>query len=110
MTDDMRIVYACNSCAATCTKLWREYQTFLNHSKLLCSECLEREIGRPLPAKSFTSGEAIDWWVAAVPSADMRTMWGFTSVPKDRCDWWYSLPDFPVAFHIISPTTTEEPT
>ena len=33
----------------------------------------------------------IGWLVAAVPTEDGSTYWGYTSVPKDGVKWWENL-------------------
>lgn len=93
------IEYKCK-CGASGQKLWRQYQTFLNHIELLCVECAVKTEG-----KNYIIGEdgrresehggmtdQIGWLVPAVLTAEGDTFWGYTSVPQDRCDWWHALP------------------
>jgi hypothetical protein len=39
--------------------------------------------------------DTIGWLVPAALTVEMDTFWGYTSVPQDRCEWWYNLPYFP---------------
>lgn len=34
----------------------------------------------------------IGWLVAAIPTEDGETYWGFTSVPQEGANWWNNLP------------------
>lgn len=78
-------------------KLWREYQTFLDHQTLKCQACSEEEQGRALNPDS----DQIGWRVPAVPT-DLHaaledfSFWGYTSVPPDGVKWWNDLPNTPV--------------
>ena len=93
--------YRCRECGAEGVKLWREYQTFLDHQSLLCGECTVTEQGRDryrLRADGRYEGDhglpspAIGWRVPAIPTESNDTFWGYTSVPADGCEWWYALP------------------
>jgi DNA-directed RNA polymerase subunit RPC12/RpoP len=93
--DKGRIVYKCDGCGATGVKLWREYQTIASHSDLLCAECAEKRYIKTHEGKSpWASGDGyeIGWMVPAVTTVEEDTFWGYTSTPKDRWDWWDSLP------------------
>lgn len=79
--------YAC-PCGATGVRLFREYQTFLEHQSLTCAACIEKETGREVTRYDETA----NWKVAAVPTEDGSTFWGFSSVPKGGVDWWHRLP------------------
>lgn len=82
--------YKCNRCNRKGIRLWRKYQTFLEHQCLLCVDCAEecenRKLGVPY------GGDQIGWYIPAVPTIEDNTYWGYTSVPQDGVDWWYSLP------------------
>ena len=81
--------YQCNECGATGVRLYREYQTFLNHQRLRCRECAcKNQKRKPDGPAEHTIG----WLVAAVPTEDGETYWGFTSVPQEGCEWWNRLP------------------
>lgn len=109
--------YHCGKCGTLTSgvKLWRDYQTFLNHQSLLCADCAcaeqnngERtftvaagEKGRAIVSTTYTpdrygmngpSGDQIGWRVPAVPTRDGSTYWGYTSVPLDGVTWWKRLP------------------
>ncbi len=84
--------YACTACGATECKIYREYQTIADATDLYCAACAfakqEKPVESPPP-------DNIGWLVAAVPTEDGRTFWGYTSVPDAGCKWWYALPDAP---------------
>lgn len=97
--------YHCGKCGARGVKLWRDYQTFLDHQSLLCAACacaeqgktevVPREGGRfpgMVSCRPGPDSDAIGWRVPAVPTEDGATFWGYSSVPDDGCRWWYGLP------------------
>lgn len=104
--------YHCGQCGSLGIKLWREYNTFLNHQSLLCAKCACAEqnarsdkgfrvIPRPDGGADVRIdageeyqyyGDQIGWRIPAVPTADGETFWGYTSVPEDGVQWWFSLP------------------
>lgn len=84
--DSERLAYVCQACGASGVKLWRYYQTFLENQRLLCRRCAEADQANEL------EGDQIGWMVPAVPTEDGTTFWGYTSVPKDRVEWWKALP------------------
>jgi hypothetical protein len=80
-------------------KLWRQYQTFLDHQKLFCQPCAELDQKKP---HADEPRNQIGWLVAAVPDApllpdgglpDGATFWGYTSMPQASVNWWNSMPD-----------------
>jgi hypothetical protein len=82
--------YVCKKCGATGVKLWREYQTFANHTKLLCGACTSQDQGRPL---DLSDGDQCGWMVPAVPTLEPEApWWGYTSVPAEGVAWWKALP------------------
>ncbi len=104
--------YHCGQCGALGVKLWREYNTFLNHQSLLCAKCACVEqnaradkgfsvISRPDGGVEVRIdagddyqgyyGDQIGWRIPAVPTADGETYWGYTSVPDDGVRWWKAL-------------------
>jgi len=130
--------YKCAECGATGVKLWREYQTVLNHQTLLCLHCACKEQDKtrtptedgkslytdevrhwyrtadmrldhwygydpekgPPSNATYTRSERvrsdqIGWRVLAVPTEEGDTFWGYTSIPKAGCAWWYNLPALP---------------
>jgi hypothetical protein len=87
--------YVCSKCGVANVKLWRQYQTFACHTRLLCASCAEKDQGKPKGyALCKGSTDQIGWLVPAVPIGD--TYWGYTSVPKEGVDWWNSLRDRPL--------------
>jgi hypothetical protein len=79
--------YRCDTCDAGAVRLWRDYQTFAESTRLLCQSCAERDQGKPISPNS----DQIGWMVPAVPTEDGYTFWGYTSVPLAGVDWWKSL-------------------
>lgn len=95
--------YKCWGCGVRGVRLFREYQTFLNHSSLACVDCAlkqyrdghkgeEYEPNKYNEDKTLNSTHEIGWLVAAVPTEDGRSYWGYTSVPEEGVKWWMSLP------------------
>lgn len=96
--------YKCAECGATGCKLWREYQTFLEHQRLLCAPCAAAEQDKDISdidADGKISFErhwrtdSIGWMVPAVPTEENDTYWGYTSVPTPGVNWWKNLPSLP---------------
>lgn len=92
--------YRCSKCARHGCKLWREYQTFADHTLLLCCDCAgraERIKLTDIDAEGYRVGkygrtDQIGWFVPAVPTVEGDTFWGYTSVPPEGCEWWRRLP------------------
>lgn len=92
--------YVCG-CGKSGVKLWRDYQTFLEHQTLHCADCAAetshvdisnmQEDGK-YPGRSGGYTDQIDWLIPAVPTAENDTFWGYTSTPQDGYDWWARLP------------------
>jgi len=111
MDRDWNATYVCDDCGASGCKLWREYQTFLNHQHLRCAPCAAANQQKPIDdidAEGFRTlseyswgqderSDQIGWLVPAVTTAEGDTFWGYTSVPPDRVTWWRELPTLPVA-------------
>jgi len=102
--------YTCSNCAAHGVKLWRQYQTFLNHIELMCADCAVKdqkesisinEDGRHNSDYGWT--DQIGGMVPAVPTND-GSFWGYTSVPQAGVVWWRQLPLRPVV-----PSSSPEP-
>jgi hypothetical protein len=95
--------YKCDGCGATGCKLWREYQTFADYTKLLCADCAakdEHEDISDIDADGRHNGnfyrtDQIGWYIPAVPVEGENTYWGYTSIPQAGCDWWGRLPTKP---------------
>lgn len=101
--------YHCGQCGVLGVKLWRKYQTFLDHQSLLCASCACAEQSRdgksytieqsyvgnvsvtrhydailqPELSRAYggsdTSGDQIGWRIPAVPTEDGTTYWGYRS-------------------------------
>jgi len=94
--------YRCGACGATQCKLWRDYQTFLEHQSLLCGSCAltEQQKDGPIDGDGKHPDadicgqltDSIGWRVPAVPTEDGSTFWGYTSVPDAGVKWWRSMP------------------
>lgn len=92
--------YVCQ-CGKSGVKLWREYQTMLDHQTLYCIQCAvdkanaNRDAGKPeivVPTSMEWESDSISWRVPAVPTEEGDTYWGHTSVPGPGVVWWRSLP------------------
>ena len=94
--------YKCSRCGETNCRLWRQYNTFVDHIELLCSKCALKdqkldgkfdEYGRFINKTDdfLPASYSIKWLVPAVPTEDGRTYWGYTSIPEDGFKWWLSL-------------------
>lgn len=102
--------YKCQVCGAAGVKLWREYNTFLNHQRLLCRDCAEKDQAESLQ-RLYGPGsilgdysEACDQISSLIPAVpdllpkgpewkltEGYTFWGYTSVPDAEVKWWKSL-------------------
>lgn len=90
------IIYRCAECHRMNCQLWRQYQTFLDRIKLLCTTCAKKD------QKQEREGDSIGWLVPAVPTIlplwpggkmhPDSSFWGYTSVPEDGVNWWRALP------------------
>jgi len=95
--------YRCGVCGAAGCKLWRRYQTFLEHQALYCAACAIKNQGRGYQLDDMdqdgratndgAKSHAIGWLVPAVPTEDNETYWGYTSVPDAGVAWWRALPN-----------------
>lgn len=96
--------YRCCRCDAHGVKLWRDYQTFLEHLRLFCGPCalVEEKVGGPideagrLPSELWDGAEGMTDMVGnlvpAVPYPDGSTFWGYSSAAETEIEWWRSLP------------------
>jgi hypothetical protein len=95
--------YQCEVCWVQGVKLWREYQTFANHTRLYCAACALQNQSKPGPVDSTgrrqdedgIKTDQIGWLVPAVPTEDGDSFWGYLSVPAAGCKWWRDLPSYP---------------
>lgn len=84
--------YKCGECNVFGVKLWRDYQTFLDHQSLRCMKCACEEQEKDYPI-DLERSDQIGWRIPAVPTEEGDTYWGYTSVPQPGCDWWDNLPE-----------------
>ena len=93
--------YVCSECGASGIKLWRDYQTFLEHQSLLCAKCAAKEQKKDISdidkdgrrkTEHGIRTDQIGWRVPAVPTEENDTYWGYCSVPSAGCEWWRRLP------------------
>lgn len=98
--------YRCGTCGATGVKLWRDYQTFLEHQTLLCARCActeqKKDVHRidargRIRDQLVGRTDQIGSRIPAVPTEANDTFWGYTSVPDAGCQWWDRLPTLPPA-------------
>lgn len=81
--------YHCGECTMAGVRLYRQYNTFARNTDLLCTACTENEAKKPVDPHY---PDQCGWRVAAVPTEDGTTFWGFTSVPEPGVRWWRDLP------------------
>jgi len=91
MKSDTPTNYICKECGKTGVRLYREYQTFLEHITLRCFACALKN--QNAKGSETESKHSIGWLVAAVPTEDNLTYWGYTSVPQSGIEWWERLPE-----------------
>lgn len=82
--------YSCGKCGVSGVRLYRRYQTVLDYQDLFCTACALVDQHRDRPDNEY--GHSIGWLVAAVPTEDGYTYWGYTSVPQPGVEWWDALP------------------
>ncbi len=85
--------YRCADCGATGCRMYREYNTFLEHQRLRCTACALKDQKKNAPDNA--RAHTIEWLVAAVPTEDNESYWGYTSVPQAGVEWWDRLPVAP---------------
>lgn len=92
--------YICSKCGTTNVKLWRQYQTFLNHIELMCVKCAgeseEKDVSSidddgKINSEIGGKTDQIGWLIPAVPTEDGQSFWGYSSVPQDGVNWWKNL-------------------
>lgn len=95
--------YTCGACGASGIRLFRKYQTVLSHQSLLCRPCSKIEQGkgaefeRECEEWPGAMQWQVGWRVAAIPTEEGDTYWGYTSTPQEGADWWLRLPPDPTA-------------
>lgn len=90
--------YRCLLCGASGVRLWREYNCIATAITLHCFDCAILKNGGTEKQYRFERGEhytpddsEIAGLVAAIPTAEGDTFWGYSSVPAEGCVWWRSL-------------------
>lgn len=96
--------YICGDCGAEGIKLWREYNTCADYTRLLCASCACADQGKPddVDASGYRGrrrSDQIGWFVPAVPTEDLSTYWGYSSVPEAGVTWWRRLPTRSITPH-----------
>ena len=86
--------YVCSKCGISGVRLYRQYQCLASEVYLLCRACAIKEQKEDPDTKDE---HQIGWLVAAVPTEDGETYWGFTSVPQAGVEWWNNLPKIKVS-------------
>jgi len=84
----LTIEYKCTKCGIDGVKLWRQYNTFLDHLEVLCKDCAEKDQGKSIKEDS----DRIGYLVPAIPTKEGDTFWGLGAVPTSLAIWWYRLP------------------
>ncbi len=84
--------YKCGKCGAHGVQLMRKYQTTADQADLTCRDCIAKERGARVQV--LLDDQLSDWWVAAVPTPEVDTFWGFTSVPMEAVWWFRFLPAY----------------
>ena len=95
--------YVCTRCRSAGRKLWREYNTCADYTKLFCAACALKNQRKKGPVgedgkRLDNMGDRTDqigWLIPAVPTEDGATFWGYSSVPPAGCTWWRGLPTGP---------------
>lgn len=89
--DEIPPEYKCGECGVYGVRLYRDYQTFSDHTRLLCTKHAEMAGSEPHKVDPERPDQ-IGWMVAAVPTEEGGAFWGFSSVPWRGVYWWRSLP------------------
>lgn len=87
--------YRCQQCGGKRCRLYRDYNTLARYTRILCTTCAETAGSEPRKVDP-NRPDSIGWMVAAVPTEDGSTFWGFTSVPQPGVTWWRRLPVQPI--------------
>jgi len=102
--------YKCSKCGALDCKLWRQYNTFLDHLELMCCVCALKSVGKegvPVDAEgkwkdpddkyNFPPSDQLAGLVPAVPNDEEMhgSFWGYSSVPEAGVKWWKRLSTYP---------------
>lgn len=84
--------YRCSVCDAHGVRLWRQYNIVASAVELMCCDCAALEEGKVGKWEGTDDGDQIGSMIPAVPTKEGDSFWGYTSVPQNGCNWWYSLP------------------
>ncbi len=80
--------YVCTVCVAQGVRLYRRSHVVLEAIFLYCTRCAS-DHQRCQPTQNDTQ---IGIFVAAVPTEDESSYWGYSSVPERGVQWWQRLP------------------
>lgn len=80
--------YRCAKCSESGVRLYRQWNTFVEHIQLLCTACALQDQHKAAPDSPHTIG----YLAAAVPCEEHDTYWGHCSVPLSGVRWWERLP------------------
>jgi hypothetical protein len=83
--------YVCGTCGISGIRLYRDYNIGMYAQELGCTLCTAINSKREFDPRHPHS---FGWKVAAVPTEEGDTFWGYTSVPREGVIWWDSLPTF----------------
>ena len=96
--------YKCSRCNLHGVKLWRQYNTFVDHLELLCWRCAD-PASKPdnegyvtdidLNIRTDQLNDKVGHTGSLVPAVVTEEgvgFWGYTSVPIKGCAWWRALP------------------
>ena len=94
-TRDVPDWYCCDKCGKH-AQLFRPYNIMFVQYEIetLCRSCASQKEYKPQKTKFAIPNppDQIGWYVAAVPTPTGANFWGYSSVPDDGVEWWYSLP------------------
>ena len=82
--------YRCSQCGESGVRLYRQWNTVVEHIQLLCTACALQDQNKAAP--DSPSGHTIGWLASAVPCEEHDTYWGHCSVPLAGVRWWERLP------------------
>jgi hypothetical protein len=83
--DEIPAEYRCGGCGAFGVRLYREYQSFMEHQHLLCTACAEKAGDVPRKADP-DHPDQLGGMVAAVPTEDGSTFWGLRLSSGCECE------------------------
>jgi hypothetical protein len=101
------INYKRGKCGCVGVKLWRDVCMIATACELICAKCVAVDVGLPdlivdgdgkhegkYGPSDQIYNDGSTCWLPAIPTVEMNTYWGYTSVPPDRVKWWIELPTY----------------